>query len=467
MSFLKLFLLAAFLFITKEGFCQSSATLKRQKLQINKEIESLKRNRDKIDKSKKISIGQIQILDAQINLRQEKISTINSEVKLLENKIYSNSAEVSSLQNQLSKLKIEYAKMVQFAHRNQGAYHKLMYVFASRDFNQAYMRLKYLQQFSASRKKKAAYIQETKEDLNQQISKLDKNKREKKSLLLEELNEKKTLGNDKENQSIVLISLSKQDNNLKKQLDKKQKAAKNLNNAIQAAIRKEILAEQRKAAERARLAALKAKADAAARLKAENIRKAKAAAEIARVESANKSLAAKAEEIKAIKAKSESARIAEYKKAEKSASKTTSVLSTSPEAAKLTSDFQGNRGRLPKPVNGIVTQTFGSHTYKNVTVNNTGINFKTAEGASVYSIFNGQVVKVVYLLNSYTVIIRHGEYFSIYSKLRNPSVSQGEKVTTRQLLGTVATDHSEELTELQFQIWKGAQPINPLGWISR
>lgn len=484
MNFIKLFLCAGLLFITGEVFCQSSATLKRQKQAINKEIESLKRTRNKIDKSKKISIAQINLLDTQIHLREEKISTINSEIKLLDAKIYDNTSEVHSLQNQLSQLKIEYGKMVQFAFRNQGSYNKLMFVFASRDFNQAYMRLKYLQQFGDSRKKKVTYIKNTETDLNKQISKLDQNKKEKRSLLNDELSEKKSLGNDKDDQSEVLLSLSKQDNSLKKQLDKKQREARNLNNAIQAAIRKEILAEQRRAIEAARLAVLKAKAVEAARLKAENLRiaKAKAAAENARTEnikSANNKLEnarlenarianAKAEETNALNAKAENARINELSKADlKPVSKGASILAASPEAARLSSDFLGNRGRLPRPVEGIVTQNFGAYTYKNVTVNNTGINIKTAEGASVYAIFGGQVVNVVYLVNSYTVIIRHGEYFSIYSKLRNTSVSKGQKVSTKQLLGTVATDRSEDITELQFQIWKGANPINPSGWITR
>jgi septal ring factor EnvC (AmiA/AmiB activator) len=77
------------------------------------------------------------------------------------------------------------------------------------------------------------------------------------------------------------------------------------------------------------------------------------------------------------------------------------------------------------------------------------------------------VSKVIYLVNSYTIIIRHGEYFSIYSKLKNAIVSAGQEVTARQSIGTVATDITEDLTEMQFQIWKGGTPVNPSGWISQ
>ena len=89
----------------------------------------------------------------------------------------------------------------------------------------------------------------------------------------------------------------------------------------------------------------------------------------------------------------------------------------------------------------------------------------TAAGASVYAVFNGQVSNVFMLLNTYVVMIRHGEYFSIYSKLKSVSVSAGQKVSTRQVIGTVANDPSEGISEMQFQIWKGKSPVDPAGWV--
>ena len=278
MNVLKLFLFALLIIISGQVWAQSSVSLKKKKQAINKEIAELKRTRNNIDKSKKLSLAQINLLDVQINLREEKIETINSEIRLLSNKIYDNTTEVNSLQSQLSKLKQQYAKMVQFAYRNQGSYNKLMFIFASNNFNQAYKRLKYLQQFSDSRKRKAVYIQTTSEDLTHKISELDKNKKEKSSLLEDEIHEKEDLGEDKEDQSKVLSSLNLQDKKLLQQLDDKQKQAKALNNAIQAAIRKEILAEQRRAIEAAKKAAAKAKAEELARRRALELKRTKEAA---------------------------------------------------------------------------------------------------------------------------------------------------------------------------------------------
>ncbi|MGV3687083.1 MAG: murein hydrolase activator EnvC family protein [Daejeonella sp.] len=416
------------------SYGQSSSELKKRKNAINREIESLKKTRSKIDKNKKLSLTQINLLNAQIKLREEKIQTINSEIKMLDNKISANTSEVKTLQSDLSRLKKEYAKMILFAFRNQGAYHKMMFIFASEDFNQAYMRLKYIQQVGRVRKSQAKYIENTQVSLKKQITILDENKKEKSDLLFDQLSEKETLGKDKAQQSKIVNSLTKQQKSLQQQLTRKQKEATSLNNAIQAAIRKEILAEQKRAAERARLA--------------EQARLAKIAA------------AAKA------KAKSSPGTTASKPAVAKPVASGSSILASSPEDAKLSSGFAGNRGRLQKPAQGIITQGFGQYKYKsNVTLFNPGINIKTAPGTPVYAVFEGQVSQVFMVLNNYAVMIRHGEYFSIYSKLKSVNVSAGQKVITRQAIGVVANDPSEGISEMQFQIWKGKSPVNPAGWV--
>ncbi len=432
MRLVKSTLFLVFILLSLCALGQSSSVLKKRKDVISKEIESLKISRSKIDKSKKLSLTQINLLNAQISLREEKISTINTEIRGLDSKIYNNASEVKSLQSNLSRLKTQYSKMVLFAFRNQGAYNKLMFVFAANDFNQAYMRLKYMQQVSQIRKRQAKIIETTQVSLKKEIVKLDQNKKERSNLLLDQVSEKQTLTQDKDQQSKIVSNLTKQQKTLQQQLSKKQKEASNLNNAIQAAIRKEILAEQRKAAERAKIA--------------EKARLAKLAAE-------------KIKNTKAVTAPP-------VKVAEKTVAKGTSILASSPADAKISSSFMSSRGSLQKPVQGIITQNFGQHKYNsNVTVFNPGINIKTAPGAPVYAVYSGKVSKVVFLVNSYTVIIRHGEYFSIYSKLKNVSVSAGQEVKTRQQIAAVATDASEGITEMLFQIWKGGTPVNPSGWI--
>jgi murein hydrolase activator len=250
-------------------------------------------------------------------------------------------------------------------------------------------------------------------------------------LLSEEEKEKETLGTEKNSQKQILTKLSREEQQVKNQLSKKQKEAATLNKAIQTAIRKEIEAEKKRAA-----------AAATARLKAEKARLAAAAAKTG------------------TKPKAASAPA-------KPAATGSAILSSSPENLKMSAGFLANRGRLPSPVdNAIITQGYGARKYGNVTVYNEGIILKTPAGATVKSVFSGEVIRVVNLFNSYTVMIRHGEYFSVYSGLKNAAVSQGQKVGVQQSLGTVASN-DEGTPELQFQIWKGSSPINPSSWIAR
>ena len=407
-----IFFLFAFCFAA-ETFAQSSSELKRQKEALTREIESLNRSLNQTANNKNLSLKEIRALNAQIRLRERKIGIINSEVKLLDNQISENSSTVRSLQSQLVKLKKEYAAMVLFAFRNQSSYSKLMFIFASQDFNQAYKRLKYLQQFSEYRKKQARYIEGTQNDLNHKITELDKNKKEKNNLLTDQQKERKTLSVQKNSKSKVLSSLTSREKKLKQELTQKQRESARLNRAIQNAINREI-EEARKRAE--------------AEAKAGN------------------------------KDGSPPRNIASG----------SSILAATPESAKLSSDFLGSRGNLPWPVtSGMIIEDFGNHTIgRNVTVENNGVDIKTAPGSAVRAVFSGEVAAVQNISGSYAVLIRHGEYFTVYSNLKSVSVSRGQKVSLKQNIGVVITDPVDGTTEVHFEVRKGATPMNPAGWLT-
>ncbi len=402
-----------------QAHAQSSADLKRKKEALTREIEELNRTLNKTSSSKKLSLKQIRDLNSKIRLREQKINTINSEINLLDNQINQNTKTVINLQSQLNQLKKEYAGMLRFEQRNQSAYSNLMFVFAADNFNQAYKRLKYLQQFTQYRKKQANYIQGTQHDLNVKIVALDQNKEEKTNLLNDQQKEKQTLGKEKNTQTKVLSGLTKQEKQLKQELSKKQRESIQLNRALQAAVAREIDAERKKA-------------EAAAKVDAD-------------------------------KAKSEN-RTATTKPVAKGSS----ILSATPESAKLSSDFLDNRGRLPWPVvNGNITESFGNHSYgANVTIANNGVDIRSNPGATVRAVFSGEVRRVFSVGATFAVMIRHGEYFTIYSNLKSTSVAAGQKVSVKQSLGVVATDPSDDSTEVHFELWKGGTPLNPAGWLA-
>ena len=404
------------------GWAQSSAQLKKQREALTREIELLNNTLRSTSKDKSLSLKQVNALNAQINLRVKKINTINTEMALIEKQINKNTNTIRSLQAELAKLKKGYASMVQFAFRNQSAYNKLMFLFASNDFNQAYKRLKYLQQFSDSRKKQAQEIEDTQKSIEQKIAELAANRKEKVVLLTDQEKEKKTLDGQKSVKSRALNDLTKKEKQYKQELNKKQQEDARLARAIQTAIRRESEEARRKAEEEAR------------RLAAEE---------------AKKNPNAKAPE--------KTARTTDKE----------ALLST-PEAAKLAADFTGNRGRLPWPVaSGSITQGYGQYTYgKGVKVSSNGLTIRTAAGAAVRAVFDGVVSTVFQMQNQYAVIVRHGNYFTVYQNLKSVSVSKNQKVTVKQTIGTVAVDPTEGTSDLHFEIWQGTSPINPSSWLA-
>ena len=419
MPFKKIVLLLFFVVFTIQGFAQSSSELKRRRDKITAELDKLNDEYDRISRDKRTSLKQLSLLKAQIDLREEKIKTANSEIRLLDHQISDNSNNVRSLQSQLDQLKKEYAAMVLFAFRNQSSYNKLMFIFAANDFNQAYKRLKYMQQFGDYRQRQANYIQGTQKELHVKIVELDHDKKEKHNILLDQEKEKEKLGKQKDNEAQVVNTLSQQEKRTKKEMAQQNKLLSQIKRSIGAAIRREIEEEKRKAAEEARIAAAKA-----------------------RVENKPNVVA-------------------------KPVLKGTDVLSATPEAAKMSNDFLGNRGRLPWPVaNGAIVARFGITFIQGIKTDNTGVDIKTNPGASVRSVFSGEVSKVENVDGSYLVVIRHGEYFTAYMNLRSASVSKGQKVSLKQNIGAAGVDPESGDTQVHFELWKGFTPQNPQSWIA-
>ncbi len=405
---------------------QSSDELRRRRDKYSEELEKLNREYEETANNKRSTLKQLSLLKAQINLHEEKINTINSEVRNLDNQISESTNTVHSLQNQLDQLKKEYAAMILFAYRNQSSYNKLMFIFAAKDFNQSYKRLKYLQQFATYRERQAQYIEGTEKDLHVKINELDHTKKQKSTLLVDQVKEKKTLGKQKNDEVQVVNDLSKQQGQLKEQQRDLQRKITKTNQEINAAIRREIAEARRRAEEEAARAAKLANA-----------------------------------------ANPDNKNVTVPKKAITKNSTTSEVLNATPEAAKLSNDFLGNRGRLPWPVtNGVVIQGFGAYYTEGIKNENNGVDIKTNSDASVRAVFEGDVASINNIYGTYTVIIRHGEYFTVYSNLRSVGVSRGQKVSTKQNIGTVANESSTGIPQVKFELWKGSSPVNPKIWLA-
>jgi septal ring factor EnvC (AmiA/AmiB activator) len=434
MNFKKTILgIAAFLFMIGISSAQTRAELEKQREKLNREIAELQNTVKEIAKEKSLTQQQVTALSKQINLREQKINTITSEVAVINKHINANTAAVNKLKAELEKMKRDYEKMVMFAFRNRNAYNKLMFIFASKDFNQGFRRVKYLQQFNDSRKLKAADIENTQKQIEQKIAQLQADRNKQVALMKEQENEKKTISQQRSVYSGQLSELIVTERGVKKDITQKQKEERRINAAIKEIIRREIEAERRRA-EAARRAAEAA---------AERNRKANESTSTTKGKNNTKTSTSKMSE--------------------------SEVLRSTPEAVKLSNDFRSNRGSLPWPVsNAKIMQDFGGESVgRNVNVEHISVKIQTSSGAAVKAVFAGEVSSVLTMYGQRIIMIKHGEYYTVYNNMGSVSVSKGQKVSTGQTIGTADVDSDTGVPMVDFSVYQGSTPLNPMSWLAR
>lgn len=422
----------------------SKRELENKKRRINDEIKEINSMLSETKANKKNSIGALVNINMKLEKRQELINTINAQIANLNKEIKQNETQIEQLKSNLEKLKSEYARMIVFAQRNQDAYSVLMFIFAADNFTQAYSRLKYVQQYSEFRKKQALDIINTQTQLLAALNDLKNQRLEKNKLLGNEQVEKKNLSTEKQEQEQVLTELQKKEKDLKNELEKKKRDAIELQREIKRLIAEEIRRKAEEAAreEARRLAARKEKAKAA--------------------EAAKK----KPKTGKKVPNKTEDKILAEPK-SEKSEN---SVPELSEEAVALSEDFSNNRGKLPWPVSkGVICETYGEHEHpaiKGFVMFNNGVEICATKGMQARAVFEGEVTSIaVSPTGGKLVIIRHGEYLSVYCNLEDVLVKTGQKVNVKQPIGVVQYNEDEDKTSMNLQIWKGQKTMDPSGWL--
>jgi len=389
--------------------------LQRTKQKLEEEIRYTNDQLEKTQKNKQTSLNKLLLLSKQIKSREALIDAINRELNDVQVKISVENLQIDRMSKQLQGLKSEYARMIYYAYRTMNGQNKLMFIFSARDFNQAYQRLKYYQQYAAYRRRQAERIESTQTAINRQRKELEDIKNQKLSLVESQQIEKQKLDREKTEKAKAVREFSSKEKQLLATLRTKQKAADRLEFAIEKLIADEIRASE------------------------ERLRKS-AAGE-------NKSA---------------------------NASKTAgnrSTMALTPREKELSSSFSANRGRLPWPCDrGFISGSFGEHAHpvlEYIKVKNNGIDIMTERGSQVKSVFNGRVSRVLSLPNlNRVVIIRHGEYLTVYSNLGEVSVRDGQEVTAKQNIGQVFTNPDDQKTELHFEIWRGKVIQNPENWLA-
>jgi septal ring factor EnvC (AmiA/AmiB activator) len=245
--------------------------------------------------------------------------------------------------------------------------------------------------------------------------------------------ERALLEDERKEKDAVVSRLQSQEKELKKQMAAKQKQDARLASAINAAIK------------RARDLAIKEAAKRSADEKA-------AAARVAASEKANAT--------KARPDNSDEALAPATLNTVKAPAK--SVFSSEADMH-LTGDFENNQHRLPWPVSGTISMSFGRHEYiKGIWHDNAGITIDVQSGAAVKSVFKGEVQSVFNVGDVQAVMIRHGKYFTTYSNLSTVSVSKGEQVVTGQIIGRVG-----DVGQLEFVLSNERTNLDPERWLKR
>lgn len=417
--------------IATPAFCQKTKGKSKQQLQseissLQKEISNANQLLKKTKKDREMTHNEVILLDKKIKQREKLIKAYNDQIAILDEEIETGQSNIRVLNNDLGKLQKEYSKMVTFANKNRNNYERLGFVFASKDFNQAFRRLRYIREFNDARKLKMEQIATTEKRISGEVEASQKAREERAAMLADEKVQKSELQGEKEELNKQVANLKKQEGNIQQDIKNKQQQAQKLQKAID-----DIIAEE--------------------------IRKANEEAERKRKEA----------EKKAAKDKGKTTTTKPTTTTSKSEG-----MALTPAEKTLSTSFVSNKGKLPWPVErGVISSSYGKHTSvvsDKVTVTNNGIDISTTAGAQARAVFDGEVASVTKLTGSNTVVIlRHGEYFTVYSNLENVTVKRGDKVKTKQNLGQVHTNKTENKTEVHFELLKQQVRQNPVSWLSK
>jgi septal ring factor EnvC (AmiA/AmiB activator) len=403
------------LLLTFGAQAQTKKQLENQRNKLIEQINFTKKQIEEVQRKKAVSVNQLVTLRKQIQVRQRLIENYNNDIAITQVQIDNLAELIGSLERDLQKLKAEYGKMLQVAYRNRSNYSNVILVLSAKDFNQAFKRLRYLQQYNEFRQTQVRLINKTQEGLNRRIAQLEQKKVERVSLVAEEETQKTLLGYESDKTNQLVSTLQNNEKQLRKELQVKEAARARLQKTIEDIIRREIEEARRQEAERQR----------------------------------------KVGEKPSVTPKT-----------------TREEFELTPEAKALGADFEANKGKLPWPVSkGFISESFGEHPHpvlKNVKVRNDGVSIRTAKSAEVKAIFRGEVTAVVSIPGMQkAIIVRHGQYLTVYAHLETVSVSKGSKIETGQTIGSVHFDEEENKAEVQLQVWRGTTKIDPSPWLAK
>lgn len=444
------------LFLISSNNCVLSQTtsqkLKKEQDRLEAKISNTKSLLDKTKSITEASLNELKIIDNQIKFREELLNNFDNQIRGADLQVNKKGTQIKELYKKLSKLKEQYKKLLLFAYKNRNKYGKMMYIFSSDSYYKALKRNKYLQKISEIQKKQFLIIRQNQGLIKEEISSIQKERTHKLVVLAEKKKEKDAILIDKDKQQIVYQNFKSKENELLAQLKEDEYKKIVLREKINSAIRNEIAEATLKAGKAA--AEAKKKREAAAAKK-------KAAKEKS---TAADNISAKTE-VKITPAEPEAEVVARKE----------DVFIATKESAALDLNFESNKGKLPWPVDkGTITEGFGKNahpTLENVFTNNSGIDISAPKSAQVRSVFEGEVTSILNIPGAgKVVIIKHGNYRTVYSNLQDTYVSKGTKVNSKQAIGSLIVNANSSVSVAHFEIHlvvgSTVQTINPTLWVT-
>ena len=386
------------LLLNSSLIAQEKAKLQERKKLLLEEIQFSNKVLEQTKKEKDVSFHQLKTLKQKIAIRSRLIRTIQKEVGYIKKEIELIQNEKLLLELELDSLKVNYTYLIQQAYKSRKHFNRLLFLFSSRDFQQAYKRLSYMRQISQYRLSQANTISVKQAELDDNIFILKKQKSIKQNLIDNKQIEYELYNKEQAQEAISLAALSEKEKELKKALEEKKNQRKKIQKEIERII---------------------------------------------------------ADELKKV------ANSSSIKK-----------FASTPEAIKLSNSFNSNKGSLPWPVSkGLVISKFGKQKHPvlaGVNIENNGVEIATEAQSACRSIFKGKVSSILTMPNGTKVVmIRHGEYISVYSNLGEVFIEKEQEVSTKENIGLVYTSKQEGATVIDFQLWKSSQKLDPQSWLMK
>lgn len=443
---IKLFLLTLLIGLPITGFSQkNSEKLRKEQERLEKSITVTKGLLKKAKSNTEATLSELRVLENQVNYREELLKNFDSQIRSTELKIDEKKQQIVQLEEKLELLVFQYKQLLLYAYKHRSKEGQWMYVFAAKNYNEAVKRKKYLIKIAELQRKQKQIILQHQRLISNQKTTLEKEKQSKIAIAEQKKLEKEDLLIDKKEQEKNYDKLKKAENKLAAEMKLIENKKIILKQRIKEAISTELAAEEarRKANER------------------KNTQK-----NVTNNTVSNTS----------------NAKVTSSEKTNTTVSSTTTetpkrtITISETREVELNQSFESNRGRLPWPVErGTITEGYGRQLHpklKEIYTNNNGVDISTHRNANVRSVFDGEVTSVLSIPGAgKIVIIKHGNYRTVYSNLQEVYVSVGTKVKTKQAVGSLLSIDGEALSVSHFEIHQVSNGqinrMNPSSWITR